>query len=149
MNGIKTIARKELRTYFLSPVALIFLLIFLTFVFAYVQSHGVDGLAHRFPNRIYRVVLVAVVFLFFWGGPGVHGFSFALLCGIIVGTYSSIGIASPLLPYCTMLAYLWWTNEATIPALARSWRPNFCRKMNCLPLMKLPKFARRLRITAV
>ena len=29
MNGIKTIARKELRTYFLSPVALIFLLIFL------------------------------------------------------------------------------------------------------------------------
>ncbi|MCA8956257.1 MAG: AI-2E family transporter, partial [Planctomycetes bacterium] len=40
-----------------------FLLIFLTFVFAYVQSHGVDGLAHRFPNRIYRVVLVAVVFL--------------------------------------------------------------------------------------
>ncbi|NOX57351.1 MAG: protein translocase subunit SecD [Planctomycetes bacterium] len=41
--------------------------------------------------------LLAVVFLFFWGGPGVHGFSFALLCGVIVGTYSSIGIAAPML----------------------------------------------------
>ncbi|HNO77531.1 MAG TPA: protein translocase subunit SecD [Phycisphaerae bacterium] len=41
--------------------------------------------------------LFAVVFLFFMGGPGVHGFSFALLCGVVVGTYSSIGIAAPLL----------------------------------------------------
>lgn len=41
--------------------------------------------------------LVAVVFLFFMGGPGVHGFSMAMLCGIIVGTYSSIAVAAPLL----------------------------------------------------
>ncbi len=41
--------------------------------------------------------LLAVVFLFFMGGPGVRGFSFALLCGVIVGTYSSIAIAAPLL----------------------------------------------------
>ncbi len=41
--------------------------------------------------------LMAVVFLFFMGGPGVHGFSFALLCGVLIGTYSSVGIAAPLL----------------------------------------------------
>jgi predicted PurR-regulated permease PerM len=42
-----------------------FLLIFLTFVFAYIQAHGVDGLRHRLANRSLRVVLVALVFLGF------------------------------------------------------------------------------------
>jgi len=41
------------------------------------------------------VILVLVV-LFFLGGPVIHDFSFALLVGVIVGTYSSIFIASPL-----------------------------------------------------
>jgi protein-export membrane protein SecD/preprotein translocase SecF subunit len=41
--------------------------------------------------------MLAVAFLFFMGGPGVHGFSFALICGVLVGTYSSVGIAAPLL----------------------------------------------------
>ncbi|MCA8963406.1 MAG: AI-2E family transporter [Planctomycetes bacterium] len=40
-----------------------FLLIFLTFVFAYIQAHGVDGLAHRIKNRPLRVVIVGLVFL--------------------------------------------------------------------------------------
>ena len=40
------------------------------------------------------LVLVA---LFFFGGSAIHDFSFALLTGVIVGTYSSIFIASPLL----------------------------------------------------
>ncbi len=35
--------------------------------------------------------------LFFLGGQVIHGFTFALLTGIFVGTYSSIFIASPLL----------------------------------------------------
>jgi predicted PurR-regulated permease PerM len=39
------------------------LLIFLTFVFAYVQAHGVDGLAHRIRNRPLRVTIVGLVFL--------------------------------------------------------------------------------------
>lgn len=39
------------------------LLIFLTFVFAYIQAHGVDGLAHRIKNRPLRVVIVGLVFL--------------------------------------------------------------------------------------
>lgn len=42
--------------------------------------------------------------LYVLGGKGVHGFSFALLIGVIVGTYSSIGIATPLL-YRTRLLH--------------------------------------------
>ena len=40
------------------------------------------------------MVLVAIFIL---GGVVIHDFSFALLCGVLVGTYSSIFIASPLL----------------------------------------------------
>ncbi len=38
---------------------------------------------------------VVVLVLFLFGGPSLSGFSFALLIGIIVGTYSSIFVASP------------------------------------------------------
>ena len=40
-------------------------------------------------------LVVAILYVF--GGKGVHGFSFALIIGVVVGTYSSIGIATPLL----------------------------------------------------
>lgn len=40
--------------------------------------------------------LIVVLTLFIWGGEVLRGFSFALLIGIIFGTYSSIFIASPL-----------------------------------------------------
>ena len=43
--------------------------------------------------------LMVVVALFFFGGEIIHDFSFALLVGILVGTYSSIFIPSPLLVY--------------------------------------------------
>ncbi|TVR80290.1 MAG: protein translocase subunit SecDF [Chitinophagaceae bacterium] len=39
--------------------------------------------------------LLVVVILFIFGGEVIRGFSFALLIGILVGTYSSIFIASP------------------------------------------------------
>ncbi len=39
--------------------------------------------------------LVVVIVLFLFGGEVLRGFSFALLVGIIIGTYSSIFIASP------------------------------------------------------
>ena len=39
--------------------------------------------------------LLVVVALYFWGGETLYGFSVALIVGIIVGTYSSIYIASP------------------------------------------------------
>ncbi|GAB4108278.1 MAG: hypothetical protein Kow00105_14820 [Phycisphaeraceae bacterium] len=41
--------------------------------------------------------LLAVGMLYVFGGAGVHGFAFAMFVGILVGTYSSIAIASPLL----------------------------------------------------
>jgi SecD/SecF fusion protein len=41
--------------------------------------------------------LVVVLVMYIWGGPGIRAFSYALLMGIIFGTYSSVAVASPLL----------------------------------------------------
>ncbi|MCO4781968.1 MAG: protein translocase subunit SecF [Candidatus Cloacimonetes bacterium] len=41
--------------------------------------------------------LAPIIILFVFGGTGVNAFSFAMLIGVIVGTYSSVCIASPLL----------------------------------------------------
>ena len=41
--------------------------------------------------------LMALLALFFFGGEVIHGFSFAMIWGVVVGTYSSIFIASPVL----------------------------------------------------
>lgn len=40
--------------------------------------------------------LLVVLILFLFGGGGIKGFSFALVIGIIVGTYSSVFIATPI-----------------------------------------------------
>ena len=50
------------------------------------------------------MTFLAVFSLYLFGGQVLRGFSFALLIGIIVGTYSSIAIASPIV--------LWWQNLA-------------------------------------
>jgi preprotein translocase subunit SecF len=42
------------------------------------------------------LTFLTVVALFFFGGPVLHGFSLALVLGIIVGTYSSVFVASPI-----------------------------------------------------
>jgi len=42
-------------------------------------------------------VVLAVLSLFFLGGIVLHNFAFILLCGILIGTYSSIFIASPVM----------------------------------------------------
>jgi preprotein translocase subunit SecF len=41
--------------------------------------------------------LVVVVILFVYGGGIIHDFAFALIAGVLVGTYSSIFVASPIL----------------------------------------------------
>ncbi len=41
--------------------------------------------------------LIVVLILFFFGGEVIKDFAFALLCGIVIGTYSSIYVASPVL----------------------------------------------------
>jgi len=47
--------------------------------------------------------LVVVVILYFMGGEGLAGFAFCLILGVLVGTYSSIYVASP--------ALLWLMNR--------------------------------------
>jgi preprotein translocase subunit SecF len=42
------------------------------------------------------LTFLTVIALFLFGGPVLHGFSFALVVGIIIGTYSSVFIASPI-----------------------------------------------------
>ena len=39
---------------------------------------------------------LTVLILFIWGGDTIKGFTFAMIIGIIVGTYSSIFVASPI-----------------------------------------------------
>ncbi|MFO7982741.1 MAG: protein translocase subunit SecF [Desulfuromonadales bacterium] len=43
--------------------------------------------------------LLVVLSLFFLGGGVIHNFAFALLIGVLVGTYSSIFVASPMLVF--------------------------------------------------
>src|SRR5205823_8304355 len=71
------------------------------------------------------LTFLTVIALFIWGGPVLHGFSFALVCGIIVGTYSSVFIASPIV--------LFWHNYAdnrrkTAPVVAAAPRAEAARK---------------------
>ncbi len=49
--------------------------------------------------------LIVVVSLFLYGGPVINNFSFALLVGVLVGTYSSIFVASP-------IVYAWYAWAA-------------------------------------
>jgi len=42
-------------------------------------------------------VFLVLLALFFFGGEVIHDFSLALLLGVVIGTYSSIFVASPLL----------------------------------------------------
>lgn len=44
-------------------------------------------------------VWIVVIVLYFLGGPGIHGFAFSLVIGVVVGTYSSIYISCPFLLY--------------------------------------------------
>ena len=41
--------------------------------------------------------LIVVLLLYWFGGDGIHAFAFALVVGVLVGTYSSIFVASPIL----------------------------------------------------
>jgi len=52
------------------------------------------------------LTFLTVVSLFLFGGPVLHGFSMALVIGIMVGTYSSIAVAAPML-----VAYQNWRME--------------------------------------
>jgi len=40
---------------------------------------------------------MVVLVMYIWGGVGLRGFTFAMLIGILIGTYSSVAIAAPIL----------------------------------------------------
>ena len=59
-------------------------------------------LARTVLTSLTTFFVVAILYAF--GGEGIHGFAFCLLIGVIVGTYSSIFVASPVL--------LWLMNRS-------------------------------------
>ncbi|MFZ0284520.1 MAG: protein translocase subunit SecF [Terriglobales bacterium] len=62
------------------------------------------------------LTFLTVLALFLFGGEVLHGFSFALVIGILIGTYSSIAIAAPIL-----VAYQdWRSNRGKSPMEAAS-----------------------------
>ncbi len=61
------------------------------------------------------LTFLTVLALFLFGGEVLHGFSLALVIGIIIGTYSSIFIAAPML-----VAYQQWRGQKSVPGAAAS-----------------------------
>jgi preprotein translocase subunit SecF len=56
------------------------------------------------------LTFLTVLVLFLMGGQVLRSFSFALVVGILVGTYSSFGIAAPL-----VVAWNYWRNQGAAP----------------------------------
>ena len=61
------------------------------------------------------LTFLTVLALFLFGGEVLHGFSFALVIGILIGTYSSIAIAAPIL-----VAYQDWRSGRNKPPAVAS-----------------------------
>jgi preprotein translocase subunit SecF len=84
------------------------------------RRENLSDVVNRSINQtLSRTILTAgltfltVLALFLFGGEVLHGFSFALVIGILIGTYSSIAIAAPIL-----VAYQnWRTNRSKPPVL--------------------------------
>jgi SecD/SecF fusion protein len=60
-------------------------------------------------------VFITVLILYIWGGQGIHGFAFALLVGVLAGTYSTVFSATPVL--------IWLHNLGTAGSAAAASRP--------------------------
>jgi preprotein translocase subunit SecF len=65
------------------------------------------------------LTFLTVLSLYIFGGPVLNGFSFALVVGILIGTYSSIAVAAPML-----VAWQQWRaskgNTGALPAAKRA-----------------------------
>jgi preprotein translocase subunit SecF len=57
------------------------------------------------------LTLIVVLTLYILGGEVLRGFSFVMVAGVIVGTYSSVAIASPIV--------IWWTRFREKPATSK------------------------------
>lgn len=61
-----------------------------------VINNGINQVLSR-TIVVSLTVFLVLLALFFFGGEVIHDFSFALLMGVVIGTYSSIFVASPIL----------------------------------------------------
>ena len=88
------------------------------------------------------LTFLTVLSLFLFGGEVLHGFSFALVIGILIGTYSSIAVAAPML-----VAYQEWRAKRGKRAVCRRvnglrfdfpnlWRQDYnpLHKVPCMPI---------------
>jgi len=73
-------------------------------------SGSVEALMNRSINETLGrtiltggMTLLSVAALFFFGGAVLKDFAFAILIGILVGTYSSVFVASPIVLWCSKL----------------------------------------------
>jgi preprotein translocase subunit SecF len=80
------------------------------------KNHNFESLINQSINEtLSRTILtsittlIVVVSLFILGGGVIHDFAFALLVGILVGTYSSVYVASPIL---LIWKGQWWEGRA-------------------------------------
>jgi preprotein translocase subunit SecF len=65
------------------------------------------------------LTFLTVLALFLFGGEVLHGFSFALVIGILIGTYSSIAIAAPIL-----VAWQDWRASGQAPVVVAGGKDN-------------------------
>ncbi len=98
----------------------------LTLILALSRRESLHDVVNRSINQtLSRTVIssgltfLTVMSLYLFGGEVLHGFSFALVVGILIGTYSSIAVAAPML-----VAYQDWRVKrgkvASLPAGKRA-----------------------------
>ncbi len=69
----------------------------------YVSKESIEGVFNRSINEVLSrtiitslTTLLAALALFIFGGEVIHDFALAIILGVIVGTYSSVFVASPI-----------------------------------------------------
>jgi SecD/SecF fusion protein len=76
----------------------------------YISGHLVNLAVNQCLGRTFLTswtVFMVVFVLYVWGGESLHGFAYALFCGMITGVYSTVYIASP--------AVLWIAGRQSAP----------------------------------
>ena len=66
------------------------------------DDHGavINGALNTTLSRTFNtsmILFVVLLIMFIFGGPAIKGFLFALLVGVVIGTYSSLCVATPIL----------------------------------------------------
>jgi SecD/SecF fusion protein len=64
--------------------------------FSEIVNKSINSTMSRTINTSATMILVLLI-MFIFGGESIRGFIFAMLIGIVVGTYSSLFIATPVL----------------------------------------------------